>query len=136
MNWEEIALTEDGVQRTPCDCCGTTTVEVTGDLFLDGAQIAFYTARWTEGHRDVVLLKLWTGDWSEEGVPSDRYAMRVEWRAEGCRLMEADEADRAAHRTCTLLGREDLIGSDYAETVWAMVDSVAMKDRRLKGLPA
>lgn len=138
MDWEAIVLEEGDTTRTPCDCCRTTTTEAMGNLLSDGTYFAWYTARWSEAHPEHhLLVTVYTGDWSEGAPASARWGTRTEVRfgpESGCALLDWEPEQRATINSFTPLGRDDVLGSDYAKEFWACVDAILMKDPRLEPL--
>ena len=135
LNWEELIVQTDGLNKTPCDCCGTTTLEYLGDLYHGEDWVAFYWVRMTEGHPDS-LPQFWLGmgNWSEGTDKTEKWIFGAEYsrQHQGFMLMDlARDSDLA-----TYLDRDDIIGTDFAEEGFAMLDAIILKDDRLKELNA
>lgn len=133
VNWEDIVVKQGGVETTPCDCCGTKTRLVKGDLVLADEWIGFYWVRWTEGHPDVLpIFHLGTGNWSDTADVSDRWVVAVEYHndLEGFHAVDFEQKGTSA----TYLDRQDWVGSSFAAEAFAMFDAVFMKDDRLTEL--
>lgn len=136
LSWEELNVIEDDIETTPCDCCGTSTVQVNGDIEKEnGDWIAFYWVRFSKGHPDVFpVFHFGTGDWSESASSQNRWVFAMEFcrESEGCRVIDFPQDGRLTSATC--LSRNDLLSTDFASDAFAMFDAVIMKDTRLMEL--
>lgn len=137
MDWESLTIEEEELTQTPCDCCAGKTNEAVGNILSSENYIAWYVARWGDGHPEIPMrLTVFTGDWSENASPKSRWATRVIVQTEpetGCTLDDWSLEDRQRISSCTLLDRGDVIDSKYAKELWACVDAALMKDTRIQG---
>jgi hypothetical protein len=135
MEWQALSIEEGNVETTPCDCCGSKSIRVDGDVADGDAYLGWYSAEWSDGHQDVPLrLYLYTGNWSEGAAQETRFGMMIEYRSGedgGYCLLDWPPERRAASKMFTMLDRADVIGSDYAASVRAMTDAILMKDTRI-----
>ncbi|MDR5652302.1 hypothetical protein [Ruixingdingia sedimenti] len=133
LAWQDIRLEEGDIHQTPCDCCGTTTSRIEGELFAPAGWLAFYALRFAAGHRDHgVLFQIGTGDWSS-GDPAARQLFRAVYdpAAEGFRITDMPQ-DTGANATA--LSRADILGTPFAPRAFAMLDAIFMHDSRLQGM--
>lgn len=132
--WEDIVLEEDDeIERTRCDCCRGVTTRITGYLWADNDMLGWYSATFSEhGATHPPVITHYVGDWSEGAARDARWGMRVLWHAKGCTLLDWDDDRRAGITSFTPLDRGDVIGTPYADHLWAMTDAVIMKDTRLR----
>ncbi|MDA7965624.1 hypothetical protein [Ruegeria sp.] len=135
MQWEDITVVELETKRTHCDCCQQVTTHGAGDLLWDEDFIGWFTVNFSENSAShSPIIKVYVGDWSD-GAPADsRWGVVVSWHSEGCSLLDWDAEDREGNDLFTCLNRDDVLGSEFAEELWAMVDAVITKDSRLKEL--
>ncbi len=133
LNWTDITLQTDGLEKTPCDCCGATTIEYRGDLHHKDDWIAFYWVRLSEGHPEALpIFHIGTGNWAEGSKKDERRIFGSEYNpeSEGFRIMDlSKESDLAIW-----LDRKDVVDTDFAQSAFAMLDAIFMRDERLKDL--
>ena len=133
-DWEALTLEEGETEHVPCDCCGRTTVLVTGDVFRNGDWLAWYKAAYGEIRNDPHSGTIWLymGGWSDEAPRSARWGMRAEWRQDGLVLLDWPEDFVSEEKSFTPLGRDDILGSAFAPELWTMMDAIVLKDSRLQ----
>lgn len=132
LAWQDIRIEEGAVTSTPCDCCGTRTLVVEGDLIASEGWLAFYTARFTEGHRsNGIAFQIGTGTWSEDTAARDRWLFRAIFDPAENSFMIVDTPPDTGI-VATALRRDDIIGSPFAAEAFAMLDAIFMKDNRLE----
>lgn len=135
MRWEDICVSERQTDQTKCDCCREVTTRATGDLSFKGDFKAWYDVFFSANSlTHPPMISIYVGDWSEDAAPDARWGARVVWHTEGCMLVDWDVETKEDIDLFTPLDRNDILGSDFAIEVWAMVDAVIMKDSRLKEL--
>ena len=133
IRWEHIDVRKDGLEKTPCDCCGKTTLVIEGDLYRQDAWIGFYWVRMAEGHPEQLpTFHIGTGNWAEEARSEDRWVIAVEYSkdAEGFRAIDVPNDGS----TATFLKRDEWISTDFASEAVAILDAIYMKDDRLAEL--
>ena len=136
MKWEDFTVKEDERTETPCDCCASTTTELSGNLLHKNTYHSWHTARWSDAHLDIpMLITVYTGDWDKNAAQNSRWATRIAvpfGNDAGCSLMGWSDEDLARIYMFTPLNRNDILDTDYAPQLWASVDAILMKDRRLE----
>lgn len=122
----------------PCDCCGGLSRRVWGFIYHEGEAEAAYFVEWTIGgvaehgaHFDVII-----GRWGNGTTSKDRVAVSLAFRHEdtGPQFMVIDAKDRAAGQSDLVghaLGREEVLGSALAQTVFEIIDEIWLQDRRI-----
>ncbi|WP_170383235.1 hypothetical protein [Ruegeria atlantica] len=135
MRWEDISVIEQETERTPCDCCRKVTTFGAGELLYTGEFVGWFSVKFSEDPEShSTIIKVYVGDWSD-GAPVDtRWGISVSCHSEGCTLLDWGEEDQKNNDLFTCLNRADILGSDFAAELWAMVDAIIMKDSRLKEL--
>ncbi|WP_136439219.1 hypothetical protein [Pacificoceanicola onchidii] len=138
MDWEAITVEETAsLTRTPCECCGKTTLQADGDLHHGNVWISCYSVRWSNcSDAPPPLLTVYVGDGSDGARADQRWAIRSYWRSEGLGLDDWSAEERAAITLFTLLDREDVLDTPFATEYWSMIDAIIMKDSRLEALRA
>lgn len=135
MDWQAITLEETETESVLCDCCRMTTTIANGDLSLGEAFIGWYSVRFSKNSSDhQPIISIYVGDWSEGAAKDTRWGMRVLWHPEGCELLDWQSNELEQIATYTPLGRGAILGTPYAEEMWAKIDAIIMKDSRLKEL--
>ena len=136
MDWQSLDILERDTTHTPCACCGETTIQISGEIEVQGEYLSWYSARWSEAHSDQPLLvTIYAGDWREGAAQETRWATRVSVVYEpepGCSLLDWDPEHRETIDRFVPLDRNDVLNSSYAPELWACVDAVLMKDKRLE----
>lgn len=133
LNWEEIAVQPNGLEKTPCDCCGKTTIEYRGDLYHKEDWMAFYWVRMSEAHPEALpTFHIGTGNWAQGAKKDKRWIFGSEYdiKSQGFRIMDLAKGSDLA----TWLDRKDVIGTDFAQQAFSMLDAIFMRDERLKDL--
>ena len=134
-DWQSIAVTEGDVEQTLCDCCRTTTTRASGDLSNATEFLGWYDVTFGRDFtRHPPLLRIYVGDWSENGSSDTRWGMRVFWHSEGCELVDRNDEEKDEIDAFTPLGRDDILNTPFSHELWAMTDAIIMKDSRLQEL--
>ena len=132
MSWE---LEPGGMNDLACECCGQRSRTVDGFLHEDGATRAGYLVQWTRGHvsKHGANFDLIIGRWGEEAGRDERFVVSLVYHQEtGFTVIDA--ADRPAAESdlaARALARKEVIGTDLAAEVFAMVDLVWLRDARI-----
>ena len=137
LQWQDIVLEKGPLEKTSCECCGGTTLTIEGDLFHAKEWLSFYMVRQSPNHPEAYpVFRFGIGDWSEDAQSDARWIFEAEHDPvlEGFRIL--DMSGYVEGLTYTPLCREDIIGTPYAETIFAMLDAVFMKEPRLEDLRA
>jgi hypothetical protein len=121
----------------PCSCCGNMTRVVWGNIIRDGHHIAAYYVQWTPGkleHNPNVDLIV--GDWGKDSN-EDRFAVSLSHWVEKNSWMVIDAADRPVKDHSLVgkpLSRDEVIGTELADYVFALVDTIYLLDDRIAEL--
>jgi len=133
VQWEDISVVEQETERTSCDCCQKVTTLGSVALLYEGEFIGWFSLKFSEASSShLPVFRIYVGDWSEGAQVDTRWGIGVSWHSEGCTLLDWDEEEN--NSSFTRLNRNDILGSDFAVELWAMVDAIIMKDSRLKEL--
>ncbi|HLH05026.1 MAG TPA: hypothetical protein VKX25_19820 [Bryobacteraceae bacterium] len=132
-----------GDQKTfgPCECCGNLTRRIWGYVYELETPLATYFVEWTPGHDEQdAYWDLIIGKWGEDTGPEDRVAVALAYRVleSGPSFMVIDAATRrlaTGALASRALQREEVIGTELAQTVFGIVDEVFLHDPRLNTLP-
>ena len=116
------------------------TRRVWGYVNQGNATIAAYFVEWTPGHVDeAASFELILGKWGPETEAIDRKAVALAFRQRenGPEFMVVNAAERqigASPLVGEALKREQVIGHPIAETVFAVCDSIFLRDDRIAEL--
>ena len=136
MDWQSLEVEEGDTTLTPCECCNSTTAEITGYILSKTQDLAWYNARWSPAHPETPLtMVVYTGDWSDGGLATARWGSRISvyYQPEpGCSLLDWEATQQNTLNSFTPLDRNDILGSSYEPELWACVDAILMKDQRLE----
>lgn len=130
-------------ERIPCDRCGRITRKVHGDVYAvwteDGTQrseyMALYMASWIDGAPydpdHPARFHFTFGPWGEGTGPGDRMNARLLalWNEDGpfVQVVDAPETDLVGRG----LRREEVIGSEFAQGLFAIYDAIWLQDPRV-----
>jgi hypothetical protein len=120
-----------------CDCCGNATITVWGHVEQSEDVVASYFVRWAVGQPDHgANFDLIVGRWGDGASSHDREAISVVYRntPEGCGFMVVDAENSSAGQSELVgraLRREEVIGTELAETTFAMLDAIWLQDGRI-----
>jgi hypothetical protein len=132
MDWE---LELGGTNDVACECCGNASRTVDGFLHEGGATRAGYLVHWTRGHvhDEGAHFDFIVGKWGEPSEPGDRVAVSLIYqRGSGFTVIDAGDRPVAqSELTGRALARAEVIGTDLAGKVFAMVDRVWLGDPRI-----
>jgi hypothetical protein len=121
----------------PCECCGNMSRTVWGGIHHQHQLIAAYYVQWTLNRPDHgANFDLVLGSWDEGSSPKDRQAVSLAFRVihGQPQFMVIDAADRptgerdVAHFA---LSRAEVVGTKFAEDVYAMVDAILAHVKRI-----
>ncbi len=121
----------------PCECCGNMSRTVWGFVHTPKRTLAAYYVSWTLGRLDHgAHLDLVLGKWDEGSNAQDRFVVSLAFRMmpEGPSFMVIDAAGRPAADgaiAALALARDQVIATSTASEVFAIVDAIYLKDRRL-----
>ena len=133
MEWQTLEITENEVDKMPCDCCGKTTTRVGGEVWKGKEWLGFFFVQWTEGHRSPgPQFRIFTGDWADGSTPEQKWLVVLEYSFEHRSFMIMDNHSDQVWADLTYLNRNDILGTEYVEHIFAMVDAIFMKDSRLE----
>ena len=124
----------------PCDCCGTLTHRVWGNIERDGATLAVYSVEWTPGHEErQANFDFIIGPWGEGTDGAERFAVSLAYRVfdTGPSFMVMDSTDRPFGKsalTSKALTRDEVIGQPIAKQVFDFCDAIYLKDIRIAAL--
>ena len=133
VEWQDIDVQTGDLESVPCDCCGSTSQLIRGDLETGGNWLAFYTCRWTPAHPDKgVEFRLGTGNWSENTPKPERWMFGATYSREHNGFMLDDLSGPDAYPMAVALDRDDILGTSFAAEAFAMLDAIFVKDKRLQ----
>lgn len=124
----------------PCPDCGETTKRVWGYVYDHDAAAAAYFVEWTPSHKPKdAMFDLIIGRWGEQAGPNDRKAVAVSFRVldSGPSFMVQDANTRRVGSSSFVshaLKRDEVIGTQIANEVFAICDLIYLGDSRLKEL--
>jgi len=132
MSWE---LEPGGTNDLACECCGQRSRTIDGFLHEDGATRAAYLVHWTRGHvsEKGANVDLIIGRWGEDAGRDERFVVSLVYHQEAG-FTVIDSAGRPAAESslaARALARKEVIGTDLAADVFAMVDVVWLRDARI-----
>ena len=109
---QDIAVAQDEAGKTPCDCCGKTTLRITGDPCHADDRIAFHRIRLTEAHPDMMpRFSIGTGDRSKGAARTEPTGFSLlGLAAEGVKAVTLNHADSPAPHLAlldTILPKDD-----------------------------
>ena len=124
-----------------CDCCGRSSRTVSGYAYADDRPLAAYFVHWTLGHVSDhgANIDLVVGEWGDGTTAAGRSAISLAYRlGEGGPGMMVIDADTRPVSMSPLAGqllrREDVVGSAFAQDVFAIADAVLAQDDRVAEL--
>ena len=124
-------------EHGPCDCCGNMSRLVWGYVNDESClPVAVYYVHWTPGHPDHgANFDLVFGTWGDKATAEDRVGASLLYRQDGGGFMVIDASTRPFSKEQTLfsrsLRREEVVGTDLAQELYAMVDAVWLGDSRI-----
>ena len=131
----DLVVDPDEESSGHCDCCGNLTRRIWGYIATQDACIALYYVRWVVDHLEHdPLFEFVIGPWGDGTEAKDRYCVALIYRASmgSFMVIDAHENDLANGSIAgTGLRRDDVIGTPLAPQVFAMVDAIWLRDRRL-----
>lgn len=116
------------------------TQRVWGYVYDNDAALAAYFVEWTPGHvEQSANFDLIVGRWGDETSASDRVAIALEYRCldSGPAFMVVNAEARPVARNANVgrtLTREQVIGTELAQTISAICDEIFLHDARLTTL--
>ena len=116
------------------------THRVWGYVYDNDAALAAYFVEWTPGHVErSANFDLIVGRWGDETSASDRVAIALEFRclSSGPAFMVVNAEARPVARNANVgraLTREQVIGTELAQTAFAVCDEIFLNDGRLTTL--
>jgi hypothetical protein len=119
-----------------CDCCGTESMLASGFVHdSSGTTHAAYFVHWTVSHPEKgAHFDLVLGRWGDGTQSSDRAGASL-WFVpqKGFMVIDADERPFSKDQGlfATLLKRTDIVGTELAPRVFAVVDAVWLGDARI-----
>lgn len=125
-----------------CACCGRTSHTVWGDILDANRTAAIYFVQWTESSPDhSPSIDLVLGPWGDGTGPNDRELVSLLFRPahDGGSFMVIDAQERqiARQSVCSRgLGREEVVGTPIANSVFALVDAIWETDPRIAEVKA
>jgi hypothetical protein len=117
------------------------TQRVWGYVHDGAAALAAYFVEWTPGHVDQPAnFDLIVGRWGEDTSASDRVAIALEYRCldTGPAFMVVNADTRPIARNAIVgkaLDRQEVIGTELAQTAFAICDEIFLNDSRITTLP-
>ncbi len=135
---QNLHIEEDARSTGTCDCCGHETVSLSGFVSDGAAPLAAYFVAYTSGQPDHgAEFTFITGDWANEATAKDRYVIvLLHFPGRGF-MIDSDVATKKANMrelASNFLDRDDIVGSDFADKLFGMVDAVYTRDSRLDEL--
>jgi hypothetical protein len=120
-----------------CDCCGSQSKTIWGDLVDSSGTRAVYFVQWTVDRPehmpnfDIIL-----GSWAEGTTPRDRVLVSLLYRPHsggGSFMVTSGKGRRGDKRSLCdrALEREEVIGTPIAKEVFSLVDSLWLTEPRL-----
>lgn len=140
MNWHLTIDPENEKRFGPCECCGNMTRRVWGDASYDGTMIAAYYVEWTPGHMaNGANFDLIIGYWGDDVGPEYRHAIALLFKQfkTGGQFMVIDAATRSFSKSELVghvLERQQVIGQPFAQTIFAICDTIFLEDERIAEL--
>ncbi|MEN3950944.1 hypothetical protein [Iodidimonas sp. SYSU 1G8] len=137
MDGRSLAVEQTGASTGHCDCCGSTTRRVWGEVHAADGIVAVYYVGWSEGRPDHgAAFDLIIGKWGDGATSEDRAAVSLDFRVSEARgaFMVVDAPGRriaVSELAGSALTRSEVIGTPLASQVFALIDAVYMKDARL-----
>ena len=131
----DLVVDPDGESSGHCDCCGNITRKIWGYIAKDDACIAVYYVRWVlDDLEHDPLFELVIGPWGDGTEAEDRFCVALIFRASMGSFMVIDAHENRVSSSSlagTGLRRDEVIGTPLAPQVFALVDAIWLKDRRL-----
>jgi hypothetical protein len=97
--------------------------------------LAAYIIAYTNGNPEHgAEFTFMVGKWGEGAMAQDRFVIVLHHFPERGFMIDSDIAEKKSNMrelASNFLSREDIIGSDFADSLFGMVDAVYMKDSRL-----
>ena len=125
-----------------CNCCGTQSRTIWGDLADSSGTRAVYFVQWTVNepghmpHFDIVL-----GPWGEGTAPGDRVLVSLLYQPRpggGSFMVASGKGRRADDRSLCgrALERADVIGTPLANEVFSLLDALWLSEPRIEEIRA
>ena len=135
QNWQNLLVEEEGRSTGVCDCCQNETISLSGFVSTEAESLAAYFIAYTNGQPEHgAEFTFVVGNWSEDAMAKDRFVIVLHHFPEKGFMLDSDFAEKKANMrelASNFLNREDIIGSEFADTLFSIVDAVYMKDSRL-----
>ena len=139
LDWRMLEIEQTGSnEHGPCDCCGNMSQTVWGFIHSPQEALAAYYVHWTpDNPNHGAHFDLMIGKWGNNTTELDRKAISLEYRViegQGA-FMVIDAANRPVADSPLIdktLRRDEVIGKPIAQTVFALVDAVFIKDQRIQ----
>ena len=137
LHWQSLGAEPTTESSASCDCCGTRTNRISGFVNDGEADVAAYVIRWTQESPDHgVSFDIIFGRWGDHAHPSDRVGVSLDlrWHDGAPQFMVVDCEGRTISGSSLFqkpLKRSEVIGTQLANDIFAIVDAIYMKDQRL-----
>ena len=133
LDWRALTVTEEDISTTPCDCCGSKTNWISGDVESTEGWLEFYHVVWTDGHPERgATFRLFLGDWSEDAETEARWIFGATYNMEQNSFMIMDLAENPTKTRAIHLNRDQVAGTEFAKDSFAIIDAIFLKDSRLE----
>ncbi len=124
--------------HTVCEECGAKNRTISGGVFPDEPQVAFYQVFWSEDggdhHDEDVAVQIVLGSFEDKSGPEDRYLVALWFRPSENSFMvvDADQyRESMGHVAGRFLGRDEVVDQPLAQQVYDIVDEIWLNDPRL-----
>lgn len=122
-----------------CQRCGLDGRRIWGEVLASPEEaVAVYYVTWVGGcASDIPLFELVVGPWGEGSQPAHRWVASVQFNIleTGPSFMVVDaHPDRYESLAAHPLRRDDIVGTDRADEVFAMLDAIWLDDPRVSDM--
>lgn len=137
MSETALSVEVSGSSESICDCCGSQSRTIWGQVDEGQATVAVYYIQWTVGSPDhFPNLDLVIGPWGEGFGPTDRFLVSLVFRPDvgqgGFMVVDAKRRPANDPALCTkAFDRAEVVGTDLAPRVFSIVDAIWLGDPRL-----
>jgi len=120
----------------PCECCGSTTLGVSGWIEDSDKTLAAYLVHWTQSSKEHdANFDLIFGKWGDEATPNDRSIASFAYRPSENSFMVIDSRTRPAGQSNQVasfpLTRDEIVGTPLARYLFGILDAIWLQDPRI-----
>lgn len=132
----------DSESHYECECCGRMSRTIWGTVRDPFGEVVVYSCQWTIGGPEhPANVDLIMGPWDDESTPEDRVLISLLFRRREASgdFMVIDAEERQTNMAGVSgegLTRREVMGTEFAQMAFNVVDAIWMDDPRIADLQA